>query len=662
MINCFVTDLDGTLLNDQKTISSENIAAIKKWQAEGNCLLVASGRPHFYFEQLISLGVEPEYMICGSGSALISRKDGLEFLAEMKHDIASELMDYLDARDDADYQVDSVSEGSIFGNFANGYFNDHIKGEISSRRNIRPSKDIFQLPEFHIYKLFLVARSDEDAIRIKDEIEKRWGKGIRAMHSDIRCLEIIPSDCDKWHAIKTVCQRLGITKQNIAAIGDEENDIAMITNAKLGFAMINAKKEVKEVGDHIVGGVAEAINIVERINKMKYPFDVKTNRLNTSSTKWDRYKSRYGMDDVIPLWVADMDFETVPEVNEAMIKRAKHGIFGYTDASEELFEAIINWEKRHHDVDITKDNIVLNTGVVYGLYELIGMLVKEDEKVIVQPPVYPPLFNTPLFLDRKVIYSSLIKKGQHWELDLAGFEKALDDNPDIKLYIMCNPHNPTGNCFTVEELNALFEICYQHNVWVVSDEIHGDLIMPSHKHYSALCSDEKYHDHLIVLAAPTKTFNLAGMKISYALTKNQEFQKQFAAKAKASGLSSINIFGFEALIAAFNHGDEWLKECITYIYDNFLYLDKYLKENLPAIKFSIPQATYLGWLDLSAYDLPDDYFDRLKFDAKVEFNPGAAFDPSYSSYIRINLACHRDTLKEGLARLKNWLDNNAKLK
>ena len=392
---------------------------------------------------------------------------------------------------------------------------------------------------------------------------------------------------------------------------------------------------------------------------MKSNFDTKVNRLGTDSTKWDRYLIRDNLTDIVPLWVADMDFATVPEVTNAIIKRATHPIYAYTDANESVFNSIINWEQRQHNISITKENIILNTGVVYGLYEVIPMLLSKNEKVIVQPPVYPPLFNTPKSLGYEVVYNDLIHNDDgSYSLDINDFEAKLINDPSIKLYIMCNPHNPTGHCYTLEEINSLFKICHKHNIWIISDEIHADIIMPGQKHFSALLSDSIYHEKLIVLGSPTKTFNLAGLKISYAITKNLILAKQFTAKAKACGLSSINIFALEAIKASYTYGDSWLLECRKYIYNNFLYLKDFLDSYLPSVKFNIPEATYLGWLDLSNLNLPENYVQRLKYEAKVEFQGGSGFNEKYHKFIRINVACHRSTLTEGLNRLYNWLKLN----
>lgn len=389
-----------------------------------------------------------------------------------------------------------------------------------------------------------------------------------------------------------------------------------------------------------------------------YHFDSAQSRLNTSCTKWDRYKTRYQLDDVIPLWVADMDFECLTEVKNAIIHRANHPIYGYTDPPLQLYDSIIQWEKSQHGIDVEKEDIVFNTGVVYGFYTLIEMLVKLDEKVIVQPPVYPPFFNIPKSLSREVVYNPLKHTNNGWKMDLEHFENCLKNDPKIKMFILCNPHNPTGQCYTLEEINNVIEICWRYNVWVISDEIHADIVMPNQKHVSVFKCKKEYQDKVILLGAPTKTFNLAGLKISYAIVKNHDLQKEFASVAKANGLSSINIFGIEALIAAYSKGEKWREECCEYIYDNFHFLKKYLEQKISLVTFEIPQATYLAWLDFSALHVPDDFTERLKFEGHVELQAGVGFGEAYKEYQRLNVACPRKTLEEGLNRIYKWLKEN----
>lgn len=384
-----------------------------------------------------------------------------------------------------------------------------------------------------------------------------------------------------------------------------------------------------------------------------YCFDKEINRCGTNCIKWDE-----GKDDIIPMWIADMDFACLPEILQSIELRAKHPILGYTFADEQLYDSIIDWQKRHHDVDLTKDNIILNTGVVYALYLLISLFVKEDEKIIVQPPVYPPFFNTPAQLNREVVFSPLINKDNDWLMDFVGFEKALANDPKIKMYILCNPHNPTGKCYSKDDLKRIADICKKYDVLLVSDEIHGDLIMPCGKHTSIMNCIADY-SNVVMLASPTKTFNIAGLKISYMVTKDKKIAEIFGKQAKASGLSSVNIFAMEALKAAYTYGDQWLEQCIEYIYNNFIFLDNYLKENIPQISFSIPDGTYLGWLDFSKLNIEGNLNLRLKNEAKVQLNDGYGFYQPCNNYQRINVACPLETLKKGLDRIKNWLEENS---
>lgn len=388
---------------------------------------------------------------------------------------------------------------------------------------------------------------------------------------------------------------------------------------------------------------------------MTYDFDSANDRRGTASTKWDRYESRYQLTDVIPLWVADMDFNCLPEVTEAIIKRAEHGIFGYTDVADEVYQAIVDWESKHHQNQIEKTEIVMTTGVVYAIYSLVELLVKPQEKVIVQTPVYPPFFNTPKSLDRTVVYNPLLYDGSTWTMDYEDLENQLREDPSIRMMILCNPHNPVGRCWKYEELEKLCEICHKYHVWIVSDEIHGDLILkPNHQH-SIFTMPKCYHEDLILLGSPTKTFNLAGLKISYAVIKNTELKEALEVQAKASGLSSINIFGLEAVNTAYRYGDKWLEECLDYIDHNFDFTISYLQEHLPEAKCIKPEATYMAWVDLRAMKLPDDTCEQLKFKGHVELQGGAGFGIGFEKWQRINLACPRATLEKGLKRLCDCL-------
>ncbi len=390
-----------------------------------------------------------------------------------------------------------------------------------------------------------------------------------------------------------------------------------------------------------------------------FNFQEANSRLGTNSTKWDRYQKRWQLDDVIPLWVADMDFQCPEEVTERIIQRARHGIFGYTDAGSECLEAVVDWEKRHHQVTLRQEDIVFTTGVVYALYTAVEMLTRPDEKVLVQPPVYPPFFNTPLSLNRTVVYNPLLLDGQP-RMNLEELVQLLKEDPSIRVMIFCNPHNPIGKSWTKEELTALLEILERYDLTLLSDEIHADLVFPPHQHVSMLAVDERFNQRIIQLGAPTKTFNLAGLKISYALIPNEALRTEFARRAKASGLSSINIFGYEALTAAYQHGDAWLEACLQAIQDNLHWLKDFLDRELPLCRFDLPESTYLAWVDFSAYHVPDNFQEILKFEGGVELQDGRGFKNS-NGYHRINVACPQATLKKGMQRVvdtmrkKGWL-------
>lgn len=392
---------------------------------------------------------------------------------------------------------------------------------------------------------------------------------------------------------------------------------------------------------------------------MPYCFDQAPSRLGTDSTKWDRYATRDQLDDVIPLWVADMDFACMPEVEQAIEHRAAHPIYGYSDVPRSLAEAIAGWERRQHGVEVDPGSIVWNTGVIYGLYSLVEWLVGPNEKVLVQLPAYPPFFNTPRALHREVAYTSLIEpkdESDDWRMDLEDMERQLASDPSIRMFILCNPYNPVGRCWTREELEGVLEICDRHSIYVISDEIHSDIIRPGVAFTSALACPQYCDNRLIVLGAGTKTFNLAGLKVSHAIFRDQKMKETFAAIAKASGLSSLNIFAVEAAQAAFTNGDEWKDGCVAYIYDNLAWLKSFVEERLPGVVYRVPEATYLAWLDCRSLGLSVGFCDRLKYEAGVEFQAGVGFGEAYEGYIRVNCACPRATLQEGMERFASWVE------
>ena len=380
-----------------------------------------------------------------------------------------------------------------------------------------------------------------------------------------------------------------------------------------------------------------------------YDFDQEINRRGTNCVKWDKIDK-----DVIPLWIADMDFACLPEVTEAISYRASHPVYGYSFASDKTYQLIVNWYKTNHNVCINPNEIVLNTGVVYSLYQIISLFVNSDEKIIIQPPVYPQFKEVARLLNREVVLNPLIKTAHGYQLDFEGFEQCLQQDSKIKLFILCNPHNPIGKCYSLKEINRLAQICQKHNVILVSDEIHSDIILADNKHYSALLADQKYQDNIIVLSSATKTFNLAGLKMSFTIIRNEQMRQKYVSHGDKCGLTAVNIFAIEAYNAAYSYGKQWSKEVNEYIYNNFLLMKQFIDQKMNKIKFEIPQATYMGWLDFSELNIQGNLNERLLKEAKLFMSDGKNFYDKCSSYQRINVACSKAVLLEALDRLYNW--------
>lgn len=387
-----------------------------------------------------------------------------------------------------------------------------------------------------------------------------------------------------------------------------------------------------------------------------YQFDKAAGRRGTACTKWDRYKSRYNLDDVIPLWVADMDFNCGEFITEALRRRTEHPIFGYTDPPPGIFETIADWNLRRYSCKVDPELICMSTGVVYSIAAAVQFFTKKSDKILVQTPVYPPFFNTPASLGRTVAENPLVRDcSGDWRFDYDGLKLLLRDDPAIRMLVLCNPHNPVGRCWTRQELSRLLTICAEYDVMVLSDEIHADLVLPGRRHCSVLSLDQALLKNTVVCASPTKPFNLAGLKVSYVVVSDQEHKKRWDAILKLTGISSINIYGFAALEAAYTHGDRWLEQCIAYIDNNLDYVDDFVRAHLPKVSYQKPEATYLAWLDFSLSGVGTGFNRDLKFKAGVELNDGADFGTGGAGFQRLNAACPRETLCEGLERIRRHL-------
>jgi cysteine-S-conjugate beta-lyase len=384
-------------------------------------------------------------------------------------------------------------------------------------------------------------------------------------------------------------------------------------------------------------------------------FDQVINRKNTNSVKWDT-KKIFGMEDVLPMWVADMDFPAPDEVIDALHSRADHGIFGYTMPGTNTEIAIQGWLKTRHNWEIDKDIITYSPGIVTAISIAIQAYTGSEDKIVVQPPVYYPFFEMAKKHKREVLYNQLILNSDNrYEIDFADLEEKLSDNM-TKMFILCNPHNPGGRVWSKEELTKIGELCIKHDVLIISDDIHSDLLLFD-SHYTPIASINKaFAEQTITCIAPSKTFNLAGLQASAVLITNDTLKRKYNAVLQLYGLMTVNTFGSDAMEAAYKHGGKWLNELIHYLEGNVRFIENFLNEHLPDIKVMRPEATYLVWLDARNLKKTDDELKNLLLTkGKIALEPGSKFGKNGAGYLRMNIACPRETVKDGLDRLKNAL-------
>ncbi|UTR13295.1 PatB family C-S lyase [Salipaludibacillus sp. LMS25] len=387
-------------------------------------------------------------------------------------------------------------------------------------------------------------------------------------------------------------------------------------------------------------------------------FEHNIDRTGTFSVKWERTKEVFKTeDDVLPMWVADMDFRPPQAVSDALKKRVDHGIFGYTYTGESVSDAIVNWMKKRHEWPITKSWLTYSSGVVPSIGQAIQALTEPGDRVLIQSPVYPPFFSMITDNDRKIENCPLIKKKNQYTIDFEAFEQAL--NNGVKLFILCNPHNPVGRVWTVEELRQMAELCLAHDVVIVSDEIHSDLILTGHKHIPIASLSKEIAENTITLAAPSKTFNLAGLQASVIICANSDLQKKLNTIARRQGSFTLNTFGIVAMEAAYRDGEQWLTELLTYLEGNIEVARSYIAEELPELTVVEPEGTYLLWIDCSKLGLSDSKLNHLFISkGKVGFNPGISFGKGGEGFVRMNVACPRSTIMEGLTRMKKAIHSS----
>ena len=377
-------------------------------------------------------------------------------------------------------------------------------------------------------------------------------------------------------------------------------------------------------------------------------FDLEIDRRNTDSLKWDFAEERGKDSKYLPLWVADMDFKLPDEVINPLIERIKHGIFGYTDPKADYYDAISNWFEKHYKININKNNIIVNPGVVFSICTLIKVLTNESDSIIINEPVYYPFKSSIIDNKRKAIISNLVLKNNKYVIDYEDFENKIINN-NVKLFILCNPHNPVGRVWDKEELEIIISICKSHNVFIISDEIHSDFVYKK-EFYSIARFNYK---NIAIVTGPTKTFNIPGLKISNAIVFNDDLKKSYLKELDRIGYSQQSSLGIVASINAYKYGDVWLNELKKYIYDNILYIEEFINNKLPKIKFIKPEGTYLIWLNFNEYGLDLKELEELIDKAELWLDSGAIFGKAGIGFERINVATTRKNIDLMLNNLFN---------
>ena len=384
---------------------------------------------------------------------------------------------------------------------------------------------------------------------------------------------------------------------------------------------------------------------------MKYNFDEIIPRRGTNSYKWDSARDA----DVLPMWVADMDFRTAPPVVEALRKRVEHGILGYVRVPDAYYAAVTNWFARRHDWQIEKEWIIYTTGVVPALSAVIKALTAPGDKVMVQTPVYNCFFSSIRNNGCGMIANPLIYRNGTYQIDFADLEQKAAD-PSVKVLLLCNPHNPAGRVWTKQELTRIGDICIRNNVWVVADEIHCELVFPGHTYIPFASISQEFLMHSVTCTSPSKAFNLAGLQIANIISADTDIRTKIDKAINLNEVCYVNPFGVEALMAAYNDGEEWLEELKQYLFANYNYLRAYFAEYLSEFPVSMLEGTYLVWADCSVLNQSsDETVKTLLEKEKLWVNEGSLYGEAGEGFIRINIACPRQQLIEGLNRLRRAL-------
>lgn len=389
---------------------------------------------------------------------------------------------------------------------------------------------------------------------------------------------------------------------------------------------------------------------------MSYNFDKVVNRKDTDSTKWNNLKDNYGSEDLLPMWIADMDFQSPTDVIDAFKKRVEHGVFGYPYIGTNVYDSIINWVRKRYHWDIKKEWIIFTPGVIVGLNIGIKEIGEKGDNVVVQTPVYPPFFRVVENYGRELKVNPIKFDSGKFAMDFEDLEEKIDDK--TKVMMLCNPHNPVGRAWTKEELNRLGEICIKNDLTIISDEIHADLTLRGTKHIPIASISEELSNMTITLISPSKTFNIAGLFTSIAIVPNKELRERFTKSLEQMEIGHVSIFGRVGLEAAYSKGEGWLNEALLYIEDNIDFVIEYIKKNIPEIKVVKPEATYLLWLDFRGLNkTADEVNEALLNVGKIILNDGRPYGEGGEGYFRLNVGCARSIVEDGLDRIKKSVES-----
>lgn len=391
---------------------------------------------------------------------------------------------------------------------------------------------------------------------------------------------------------------------------------------------------------------------------MSYDFEQIIDRTGTASLKYDFGMERRGRDDLLPLWVADMDFRLPDAILDEIKRRVDHGIFGYTDLKPDYKDTVRKWLREKHGWDIQTDWITVTPGVVYAISIAIRAFTEQGDSVIIQQPVYYPFSECVVNNKRKLINSQLLYENGRYYMDYEDFERKVEEN-HVRLFLLCSPHNPVGRVWSREELTRIGKICQKHGVIIFSDEIHCDITYPGVKHIPFADISPDSASRVIVGTSPSKTFNLAGLQISNIVIPDQELRKRFRRENEAAGYSQANVLGLTACKAVYELGDRWYQEMLAYLAGNLKFVREFLRQYLPQIRLVEPEGTYLVWLDCGGLNLTHHELEELIVErARLWLDPGVIFGRETALFERINIACPRAVLKMAMDRLKEAVENH----